>query len=292
MSAIAERYLDLLKKSILNELYLENEARLVYYAICAEAGHRPNAGIVREISRFRADIFQQLQSTREEGSIAFVWDVPQADGSTRRLNLRNYVEVYHSMIGRKRLDNIHHLMDRVIADDIAGDIIETGVWRGGATVFMRGYLAAHGIDHRRVWVADSFEGLPVPTNPNDAGYDYSASVFPILAISRREVEELFDRYGLLDDRVEFLEGWFKDTLPTAPVERLALMRLDGDLYESTMDALTSLYDRLSVGGFVIIDDYNDFAPCRRAVTEFRDARGIDAKIHNIDWTGVYWQKVS
>src|SRR5205807_461969 len=149
----------------------------------------------------------------------------------------------------------------VIAEGVPGDIIETGVWRGGATVFMRGYLAAHGIEHRRVWVADSFEGLPVPSNPNDAGYDFSASVFPILAISRQEVEELFTRYDLLDDRVQFLEGWFKDTLPNAPMDQLALMRLDGDLYESTMDALTSLYDRLSVGGYVIIDDYNDFEPC-------------------------------
>jgi hypothetical protein len=286
----ADLYLGLLKKSILNELYLENEARLVYYAICAAGGLAPDPNTVRDIGVLRPDILDKLRQTRLEGSISFWWPVPFADGSTRDVNLRNVTEFYHSMIGRRRLDNIHHLLDRVHADAVPGDLIETGVWRGGATILMRGFLAAHAITDRTVWVADSFEGLPVPNVPQDAGYDFSAQVFPVLAVSRADVEDLFRRYDLLDGQVEFLEGWFKDTLPPAPIESLAIMRLDGDLYESTMDALTALYDRLSPGGYVIVDDYNDFAPCRRAVTEFRAERGIEAELQNIDWTGVYWRK--
>lgn len=80
--------------------------------------------------------------------------------------------------------------------------------------------------------------------------------------SLEEVQENFRRYNLLDDQVQFLKGWFCDTLPTAPIEKLAVLRLDGDLYESIMDGLNALYDKVSPGGFIIVDDYGDFEPCR------------------------------
>ena len=191
-------YLSILKKSILNELYIDNEARLVYYAICTAGQHLPDPVVVREIATRRPDILEKLRETRADGRISsFWWTVPFQDGSVRDLNLRNITEFYQSMIGRARLNNIHTLLDRVVADDVPGDLIETGVWRGGATLLMRGYLAAHNIEDRNVWVADSFAGLPVPSHPADAGYDFSAAVAPVLAISRQEVEDLFRRYDLL-----------------------------------------------------------------------------------------------
>jgi hypothetical protein len=287
----ADRYLSMLEKSILNELYIENEARLVYYAICAAGQHAPDPVVVREIATRRPDILAKLRATRTDGRISsFFWDVPFDDGSVRNLNLRNVTEFYQSMIGRARINNIRTLLDRVVADGIPGDLIETGVWRGGATLLMRGFLAAYNITDRKVWVADSFAGLPVPSHPADAGYDFSVAVAPVLAVARDEVEDLFRRYDLLDDQVRFLEGWFSDTLPNAPIDQIALMRLDGDLYESTMDAITALYDKLSPGGYVIVDDYNDFEPCRRAITEFRESRGITSDLHTVDWTAVYWRK--
>ena len=100
----------------------------------------------------------------------------------------------------------------------------------------------------------------------------------------------FDHYGLLDDQVKFLEGWFKDTLPSAPIEKLAILRADGDMYESTRDIFTNLYTKLTVGGFVIIDDYLTFAGCRQAITEYRATRGINDPIITVDWTAVYWRK--
>ena len=113
---------------------------------------------------------------------------------------------------------------------------------------------------------------------------------PILAISLEEVRGNFRRHGLLDDQVRFLKGWFKNTLHRAPIKTLALARLDGDLYESTRDALTALYDKLASGGFLIVDDYGDFQPCRLAVDEFRSAHGITTPLKKIDWTGVFWRK--
>ena len=156
---------------------------------------------------------------------------------------------------------------------------------------MRAVLAAFGVTDRTVWVADSFQGLPPPdvgNCPADAGADFH--LYSELAVPREAVEESFDRYGLLDDQVRFLEGWFRDTLPTAPIERLAVMRLDGDLYESTMDALTSLYPRLADGGFVIVDDYLSIENCRKAVDDYRRSHGVDDEIVQVDWTCVYWRR--
>jgi O-methyltransferase len=98
------------------------------------------------------------------------------------------------------------------------------------------------------------------------------------------------RYGLLDDQVRFLRGWFKDTLPDAPIRQLAVLRIDGDLYESTMDVLTHLHPKVTAGGFVIVDDYGEIASCRQAVTDYRSAHSIDNPIMPIDWTGVYWRR--
>lgn len=197
----------------------------------------------------------------------------------------------HTMVGLKRLNNIQHCVETVLREDIPGDLLEAGVWRGGASIFMRALLAAYQVEDRRVYVADSFAGLPVPDAekyPLDRGDTHHKQTF--LAISRSEVEENFRKYGLLDAHVVFLEGWFKDTLPKAPIEALAVLRLDGDMYESTIDTLDALYSKLSVGGFCIIDDYSNLSPCKEAVNDFRKANNITDPIVQIDWTGVYWQK--
>ena len=174
------------------------------------------------------------------------------------------------MIGLKRLANVRACVESVLADGVPGDLIETGVWRGGTTIFMRAVLKVHGVTDRAVWVADSFAGLPAPDAnryPHDLGD--RLHTFPLLAVSLDRVRDNFRRYGLLDEQVRFLEGWFRDTLPTAPIERLAVLRLDGDMYESTILALESLYDRLSVGGYVIVDDFGSVDGCRQAVHDFR-----------------------
>jgi O-methyltransferase len=104
------------------------------------------------------------------------------------------------------------------------------------------------------------------------------------------VQENFERYGLRDSQVEFLKGWFKDTLPALRDRTFAVIRLDGDMYQSTIEALENLYDRVSPGGFVIIDDYGAIPACKQAVEDFRDARGIEVALNWVDWTGVWWRK--
>lgn len=216
--------------------------------------------------------------------------VRPVDPEARDVGL-NYTTDADTMVGKPRLDSLQACLVDVLRDGVPGDVIETGVWRGGASIFMRAVLHAYGITDRTVWVADSFQGLPKPDPvrfPADAGDElWKASA---LAVPLEEVKANFAAYGLLDDQVRFLVGWFRETLPAAPIDRLALLRLDGDLYESTMDALTALYPRLSVGGYVIVDDYGAMASCRKAVEDFRAERGITDEIARIDWTGVYWRR--
>lgn len=211
----------------------------------------------------------------------------------RRDTGRDHPRTAETMIGLARLDNIEDCVTTVLRDGVPGDLIETGVWRGGATIFMRAILDAYGDPERKVWVADSFEGLPKPdatAYPADDGDTHWTKDH--LAVTVEQVKANFTRYGLLDDRVRFLKGWFKDTLPNAPIERLAVMRLDGDMYESTIQALDALYPKLSVGGFVIIDDYGDIVSARKATEDFRAAHGIDDPIVAIDHAGVYWRRSS
>jgi O-methyltransferase len=199
-----------------------------------------------------------------------------------------------TMIGCPRLDNLHTCVRDVLRHRVPGDLIETGVWRGGATIFMRGALKAYNESERIVWVADSFAGVPRPDPekyPADAGSGFWA--VDVLAVSREEVEQNFRRYGLLDDQVQFLHGWFRDTLPKAPIEHLAVLRLDGDIYESTIDALSHLYPKLSVGGYVIVDDYGAVPACRQAVDDYRQQYRISEPMHTVeDWqkSCSYWQR--
>ncbi|MGD1075561.1 MAG: TylF/MycF family methyltransferase [Thermodesulfovibrionales bacterium] len=195
-----------------------------------------------------------------------------------------------TMIGLKRLGNLQFCVEAAIREGIEGDLIETGVWRGGACIFMRAILAAYGIEDRKVYVADSFEGLPKPDAEKfPADKRDSFHIHRFLAVSQDEVENNFKRYGLLDTQVVFLKGWFKDTLPHAPIEKLAVLRLDGDMYGSTMEALVNLYPKLSKGGFCIIDDYA-LPGCKQAVDDFRTENGIYSEIKVVDWTGRYWRK--
>jgi O-methyltransferase len=196
----------------------------------------------------------------------------------------------HSMVGIARLENLRDLTQAVIDDDIPGDFIETGVWRGGCCILMRGVLAANAVTDRRIFVADSFDGLPPPNAAYPKDADDQLFKHRELAVSVAEVQTNFRAYGLLDECVVFVKGLFQDTLAGLETGPLALIRLDGDMYESTIVALTALYPRVSPGGFVIIDDYGAIEACRAAVTDYRAQHGIEAPIHRIDWAGVWWRK--
>jgi O-methyltransferase len=210
----------------------------------------------------------------------------------RRAEGRDWPPEAETMIGLRRLEHLGRCVAEVLEDEVPGDLLEAGTWRGGAAIYMKAVLTVHGDTSRTVWLADSFAGHPAPDPecyPIDAGDRYWAQRH-FRTTGREEVEASFARYGLLDERVRFLVGWFRHTLPAAPVERLALLRIDADMYESTLEALEALYPRLSPGGWVVVDDYGCLPRCRAAVDDFRAAAGIIEPLRWIDWTAVGWRR--
>jgi O-methyltransferase len=261
---LRDRYLDLLEQTLAHTAY----ARLDVGRTGANALSRRIARLLRRHAivalRFRAD-----------------------DHADRRAG-RDWPVFAYTMSGGQRLRNTRRCVERALADGVEGDLVEAGTWRGGSAMMMKGTLCAYGDDQRRVYVADTFAGLPAPTLAPDRGSRLHRE--PLLAVAVEEVRAGFERLALLDDRVVFLEGLFADTLPAVADRSWAVIRLDGDLYESTRDALEQLWPGLSVGGFVIVDDYGAVDGCRRAVDEFRARHAITTPLQRIDWTGVWWRR--
>jgi O-methyltransferase len=242
------RYLDLLKKILINTIYLEHDPSLL------------------------------------------VVDANESPEDRRSLG-RDWPTMALSMVGMTRLNHLQSCIEDVISRGVPGDLIETGVWRGGATILMRAVLAASDVSDRIVWAADSFCGLPPPNPerfPVDEGDPHHT--FGYLSVSLETVRANFEKFGLLDDQVRFVEGFFSDTLPTLPAECFSVLRLDGDMYESTWVSLENLYPRLSQGGYVIIDDYGVLPRCAAAVEDYRFQAGITTPMHEVDWSARYWIK--
>ncbi len=197
-----------------------------------------------------------------------------------------------TMLGLARLDDLQRCVERVVLDGIPGDMIEAGSWRGGAAMLMRATLDAHDQTDRTVWVADSFQGFPAaPHHAEGDGYDLHADLAgaDFLAVPLGEVRSAFARLGLAEN-VNFVPGFFRDTLPALAGRTWSLVRLDGDTYDSVRAGLDALYPDLSVGGYVVIDDYHSLEECRAAVQDYRDEHGIEEPIEQIDWNGARWRR--
>lgn len=272
-ATLRQLYLDLLKKALTHSLWVERTQLIDPSRLPRSWKRYLVANVVGALRPFR------LRLARE-----------RHQNPTLREMGEDWPEFAHTMIGMKRLENIQYCIETILRDGVEGDLIETGVWRGGAVIFMRGILKAYEATGRTIWAADSFEGLP-PPDPSQFPADKDDICYQrdFTAVSLEEVKANFTAFGLLDDSVKFLKGWFKDTLESAPISKLALMRLDGDMYQSTIEALSALYPRLAVGGFVIIDDYAA-APCRQAVSDYRGQLDIKDEIVRIDNWGTYWRR--
>lgn len=192
-----------------------------------------------------------------------------------------------TMISKLRLDNLEKLVREVCLDNTEGNIIETGVWRGGACILISKLLTYFNSD-KIVYVADSFEGLPKP----DPKYlhdkdDYHHNI-DFLSVDLETVQANLEKFNC-DHNYKFIKGWFKNTLHLID-DKFSLIRLDGDMYESTINALDALYPKLSVGGYCIIDDYKGVYQCPIAVDNYRKEHNITEELMHIDNTAVYWQK--
>jgi O-methyltransferase len=274
---VTRLYLDLLKRSLTGALAEDNDSIM---------GGVRTAGST-SLKRRAANLAAQAAARFK---VEIVYKKPY-DAKLREVG-RDWPSRAESMIGLKRMDNIQFCVQSVIDDDIPGDLIEAGVWRGGACIFMKANLLARGDTTRTVWVSDSFAGLPPPNAalyPADTGDDLHTRSG--LSVGADQVRHNFERYGVLDERVKFLVGWFKDTLPSAPIDKLAVMRLDGDMYESTAQAIEALYPKLSPGGYCIVDDFGSHSSqAGAAIADYRTKHGIDEEIIDIDGFGAYWRK--
>jgi hypothetical protein len=198
-----------------------------------------------------------------------------------------------TMLPRLFLENIEECVNETLKDQIEGDFVEAGVWRGGACILVNEIFKKLNTD-KKVWVYDSFEGLPKPNEskyPSDAGDNHWT--LPELSVSLEEVHDNFKIFGDLDDNVKFVKGWFSDTMPSNTIDKISVLRLDGDMYESTIDPLEYLYPKLSIGGYCIIDDYHPRYGAYNAVNDYRAMHNITTPIQVLNDSGVtlgYWKK--
>jgi hypothetical protein len=196
-----------------------------------------------------------------------------------------------SMLPGHKLDTLRVCIEDCLKHDIPGDIIETGVWKGGATIYCAGILKALGNTDKKVFVADSFEGLPPPDagawprDKGDTSYQRTA-----LAIGLEEVKGHFRDFHLLSDNIVFVKGFFEQSLQTAGIDRLAVLRLDGDMYGSTMTVLEQLCHKLEIGGYLILDDWL-IGGARQALLDFRTRRGIEETM-NQNFSGIFWKRTA
>jgi cephalosporin hydroxylase len=265
----AARYLDLLKGGLLDEQYLENELRIQYLLDCAQKQRSVNVDVVRDPARYLRKEALHLKQSRRVGG---------AEGAPAYFPYTN--------MGRDRLEHLEQALQTVRGEHVQGDIAACGVGRGGAAVFVRGFLAAYEITDRQVWVADAFRASP-PDGAAPIGGTADDGTLDDLWADLNQVREAFDAFGLFDDKVRFVQGNFADTLPDAPIEQVALLHV-GATAVDPVAVLEHLYDRLSFGGFVIIE--NDDDQVRAAVDAFRARRGITEPIERIGLSGYQWRK--
>ena len=193
------------------------------------------------------------------------------------------------------------LLHHVLAHNISGDWFEAGTWRGGQSIMAAAVFLVHNaLAHRKILVADSFCGLPPPVHLEDVldavnqGLHAEKEHQVAVAVVEKNFQSILGA-NVTQQSVVFIPGFFNDSLPVfvskSPRTQLSFLRLDGDMYQSTMDVLENMYFLVVVGGVVLVDDYNLDA-CRAAVTLFREKYRITEYMVDIIGGGVYWIRSS
>ena len=202
-----------------------------------------------------------------------------------------------TMTSAERLWSLLNAVRYVVDEGLDGDFVECGVWRGGSVMAMAKQLADLSITDRRIWLYDTFAGMTAPTSEDvEAGTGVTAA--DMLSTTdvgdgnnvwcvagRSDVEANVRSTGYPFEHFRFVEGDVAVTLGEAVPERIALLRLDTDWYESTRVGLEVLYPRLAVGGVCILDDYGHWQGARQAVDEYFERLGHRPFMHPIDYSG-------
>ena len=199
----------------------------------------------------------------------------------------------YSMLSTIRLLTLYQLVKEVQLQGLKGDIVECGVWNGGACAIMaKSYQDAGGRNERSIWIFDSFEGLPPPGERDGE----SVAKYYFKGFSQGNLDKvrlIFNKLSVPFDNVKVVKGWVEDTLPKNNLGPVALLHIDTNWYESVKVALDNIYDKIVVGGFIMVDDFFFFEGCRNAVLDFLKERGIEHKVQitKVDRSAVYFQKV-
>jgi len=188
----------------------------------------------------------------------------------------------YSMSGNARLRGLYWAIQHVVSHDVPGDIVECGTARGGSAALM-GLTLKELRARRLLWVFDTFEGLPAPSK-RDPDLDVANLYTGSCVGTFDEVQELFEKLGILRD-THLIKGLFQTTVPKSEVGPIAVLHLDGDWYDSVRVCLDHLYDRVSSGGVIQIDDYGHWEGARAAVDDFMNKRAIHARLRRLDYTG-------
>lgn len=209
----------------------------------------------------------------------------------------------YSLVGVGGLEVTYKTVNDVCKRNIPGDMVELGVARGGCAALMANVVfdkTVCGQLQRKLWLFDSYEGLPDPTDMDfnsELGNGTGDHVRPLPKGSclgqLDEVKHLmFNKNDFPKDEIEFVKGWFENTVPVTKkeIQEIAVLRIDGDWYESTKCCLENLYDKVSPDGYIIVDDYQSCYGCRRAVDEFLQVRGLNPHIKFDGRGGCYFEK--
>ncbi len=228
-------------------------------------------------------------------------------GKAVRNNARNPKQAWlfacvlpHTMVSYEALSKTYELAQKVEEQKLEGAFVECGVWKGGAAGAMA-YVVHKAGSSRAIWLFDSFEGLPEPSEKDGTRakeYAGGKNSGTLVSIGKcvgplEDVRRLFfSKLKLSGANVHIEQGWFQDTLPKVKegIGPIALLRMDADWYESTREILRYLFDNVVPGGYVIIDDYQCWEGCRKAVDEFFAERNKQPFLVRIDRESVYFQK--
>lgn len=280
IDSLVTRYLDTIRAAVLDEHYIENEVRIAYLVEGLERGRGFEEQKLRDPRRFMKEDIRIALAERRSG---------QLPGTTSDRN----VYFPYTAMGRVRLDHLQRCLDTVRRDAVEGDLVECGTGRGGGAIFMRAYLAAHDLRHRRVWVADEFRSSPTTNGDAPVGPEAKPTVpfggrgFPEILADINVVRDGFDRFDLFDNRVRFLQGPFAETLPGAPIRQVSLLRIGASAAAEAEAILDIMYDRLAPGGFVVIEHHK---ACADGVQAFRERTTIAEPFERVDDATIVWRK--
>ncbi|XWV24486.1 macrocin o-methyltransferase [Tupanvirus deep ocean] len=206
------------------------------------------------------------------------------------LKYKKFVDLpnVYSMCDTNKINQTKYLLENIIKNGIAGAIVETGVWKGGMGMWMKCIIKYHN-DSRDIWLFDTFSYFPNSQYPTDAGIHNITNILFENMPTPEDVKYNFKKMGLLDDKIHIVPGKFNNTLPFVDPGEIAILRLDSDYYDSTLYVLELYYWKITSGGCVIVDDYNNIhVGCKKAIDDFRSKYNITNPIYDVHNESIYW----